>query len=300
MEGYYWRFADAVSGRCVVALCGVCRAPDGVWAVVALAGHPGGFVRWANAPRAVADPEALGVAAFDADGAAVLRGSDRRLTVDLGPDARLDVVLERRAAWPRRAFGGLGAAHAVPGLPQYWHPWLLHARPRGQAALGGESLELAGFDAYAEKNWGARFPGRWWWGQAGFGDGALAAFAGGGLGGPLAATAVVVRTGGEVLRLAPPAALVTAGVGGGAWRLRARSARVAIELEGDAAAPPHILPVPVPAERRAVLRSEHHLGGRLRLLARRGGRVLLREESALAGLELGTPGDRAYATTPPG
>jgi len=292
MEGYYWRFTDSASGRCLVALCGVCGAPDGVWAVVALAGHPGGFVRWTNASSAAADFDALGVAAWDADGAAVLRGSDRRLAVGLGPDARLDVVLEGRAEWPRGAFGGLGPAHVVPGLPQYWHPWLLHARVRGEAVLGRQTIDLDGFDAYAEKNWGARFPGRWWWGQAGFGDGTLAAFAGGRLGGPLAASVLVLRTGREVLRLAPPSAVVSANVGDGAWRLRARSARVAVELEGEAAAPPHLLPVPVPAERRAVLRSEHHLGGRLRVSARRGRRVLLHEESTVAGLELGTPAGR--------
>jgi len=289
MEGYYWRFTEAASGRCIVALCGVCRAPDGVWAVVALAGHPGGFVRWSNAARAVADPDALGVAAWDPEGAAVLRGSDRRLAVGLDAGARLDVVLELRAEWPRGAFGGLGMAQAVPGLPQYWHPWLIHARVRGEAVLGGETISLDGFDAYAEKNWGARFPGRWWWGQAGFGGGALAAFAGGRLGGPLAASAVVVRTGREVLRLTPPAAIVTADAGGGEWRLRARSARASVELSGEAAAPPHLLPVPVPAERRAVLRSEHHLGGRLRVVARRGRRVLLREESALALTLAGCP-----------
>ena len=208
----------------------------------------------------------------------------------LGPDARIEAVVEGRAEWPRRAFGGLGPAHAVPGLPQYWHPWLLHARVRGEAVLGGETIDLDGFDAYAEKNWGASFPGRWWWGQAGFGDGALAAFAGGRLGGPLAATAVVVRTGREVLRFAAPGAIVTADVGGGTWRLRGRTARHAVELEGSASPAAHTLPVPVPAERRAVLRSEHHLGGRMRVVVRRGGRVLLREESALAGLELGTPG----------
>jgi hypothetical protein len=292
MEGCYWRFADPASGRCVVALCGVCRAPGGTWAVVALAGHPGGFLRWTDAPSGAADPDGLGVAAWDEAGAPVLRGSDRRLAIDLGPDARLEAVLERRTEWPRRAWGGLGPAQAVPGLPQYWHPWLLHGRVRGEAVVGGETIDLDGFDAYAEKNWGARFPGEWWWGQAGFGDGALAAFAGGRLAGPLAATAVVVRTGGEVFRLAPPFALGRADVGGGAWTIRARSARLAVSLEGEAAAPPHTLPVPVPAERRSVLRSEHHLGGRLRAVVRRGGRVLLREESALAGLELGTPEGR--------
>jgi hypothetical protein len=48
--------------------------------------------------------------------------------------------------------------------------------------------------------------------------------------------------------------------------------------------------VPVPGERRAELRSEHHLAGRMHVVLRRGGRVVLCEESALAGLEHGTPG----------
>jgi hypothetical protein len=293
MEGYYWRLWEPASGRSAMALCGVCRAADGPWAVVALAAHPGGFVRWLNAGSAWADPAGLGVAAWDeAGGHAVLRGSSRRLAVDLGPDARLDVTLEGRTGWPRRAFGGLGPAQVVPGLPQYWHPHVLGAGVRGSAVLGGETLDLSeGWEAYAEKNWGGAFPGEWWWGQAGFGDGAMAAFAGGRLGGPLAATAIVVRLpGGAVLRFAPPAALVTAEAGGGAWRLRARSPRYRVLLEGEAGAPPLVLPVPVPAERRAVLRSEHHLGGRLRAVVRRGGRTLLRAESAVAGLEHGTPG----------
>jgi hypothetical protein len=305
MEGYYWRLWDPGTGRSVMALCGVCQAAGRPWAVVALAAHPGGFVRWVNAAAAWADPAGLGVAAWNeadpaaggghapptAEGEAVLRGSSHRLAVDLGPDARLDAVLERRLGWPRRAFGGLGPAQVVPGLPQYWHPHLLGARVRGSAVLGGETLDLDGWEAYAEKNWGGAFPGEWWWGQAGFGGGTLAAFAGGRLGGPLAASAIVVRVAdGSVLRFAPPTAVVTAEAGGGAWRLRARSARHRVLLEGEAAAPPHILPVPVPAERRAVMRSEHHLGGRLRAVVHRGHRTVLREESALAGLEHGTPG----------
>jgi tocopherol cyclase len=308
MEGYYWRLWDGATGRSVMALCGVCRAVDGPWAVVALAARPGGFVRWVNAGSAWADPAGLGVAAWhepgeptapahqrtaagQAAGEAVLRGSSRRLAVDLGPDARLDVVLEGRIGWSRRAFGGLGPAQVVPRLPQYWHPHLLGARVRGSAVLGGDTLDLEGWEAYAEKNWGGTFPGEWWWGQAGFGGGALVAFAGGRLGGPFAATAIVVRTaGGDVLRFAPPGAAVTAETGGGVWRLRARSPRHRVLLEGEATAPPLVLPVPVPAERRAVLRSEHHLGGRLRAVVHHGRRTLLREESTLAGLEHGTPG----------
>jgi hypothetical protein len=289
MEGYYWRLGDPASGRCVVALCGVCRAPGGSWAVVALAGHPGGFVRWRATAAAAADDAALGAAAWEAEGVPVLRGSERRVAVDLGPDARLDAAIEGRAEWPRRALGGLGIAQAIPGLPQYWHPAVLGARVRGEAVLGGETISLDGWDAYVEKNWGGTFPGEWWWGQAALGDGAMAAFAGGRLGGPLAATAIVVRAGGELARFGLPGGLVTAAAGGGEWRLRGRTARWSVLLEGEAAHAPHVLPVPVPAERRAALRSEHHLAGRMRVVLRRGRRVVLRAESALAGLEHGLP-----------
>ena len=283
MEGYYWRLWDRASGRCIVALCGVCEAPDGVWATVALAAHPGGFVRWENAPYARAEPQALGALAWNPE-RTVLRGSERRIAADFGPDARLEAILEGRARSPRR---GLGAAHLVPGLPQYWQPVVLSARVRGEAVLGGETVSLDGWEAYIEKNWGRDFPGVWWWGQAGFGEGALAAFAGGRLGGPLAATALVVRAGGEVVRFVPP--FVLASAGGGEWSLRARSPRWSVSLEG-AGAEPHILPVPIAAQRRALMRSEHHLGGRAELVARRGRRVVLRESSAVAGLELGRPG----------
>jgi hypothetical protein len=289
MEGYYWRLWDPSSGRCIVALCGVCQAPDGPWAVVALAGHPGGFVSWTAAGRAAADPHALGAAAWDDErGAAVLRGNERRVAADLAPDARLEAVLEGRVGWPRRGLGGLGVAQAVPGLPQYWHPAVLGARVRGEARLGGETISLDGWEAYVEKNWGDTFPGVWWWGQAGFGDGAMTAFAGGRIAGPLGASALVVRAGEEVVRLAPPAAVVRADAGGGEWRLRGRSAAWSVVIEGEGATP-HILPVPVPAERRAIMRSEHHLAGTMRVVARRGRRVVLRASSELAGLELGTP-----------
>jgi len=40
MEGYYWRIVDPAAGRVAMVLCGVCAAPDGRWAVVALARHP--------------------------------------------------------------------------------------------------------------------------------------------------------------------------------------------------------------------------------------------------------------------
>src|SRR4051812_3258517 len=66
MEGYFWRFTDAAAGRVVVALCGVSRARGGPWATVALAGHPGGFLRHAETSTASADLQRLGVRAGDA------------------------------------------------------------------------------------------------------------------------------------------------------------------------------------------------------------------------------------------
>lgn len=290
-EGYYWRFTDPAAGRAVIALCGVSRGPGDPWALVALAAEPGGFVRYALAEAEVrADPERFGVRAGDA-----LEGDDRRLRVDLGPGARLDVELSAPAPARRRAFGALGAAHALPGLPQYWDPVALGVPARGTAELGEEHVRFAAATAYVEKNWGPRFSEHWWWGQAHsfVGADACVAFAGGrvALAGLAAApSAAVVRLEDEVLRFAPPPARMTAAVGEGGWRIHARTARHELELEGHAdGGAPALLPVPVPGERRVELRSRQHLAGALRLELRRGRRQLFEGESALAGLEHGTP-----------
>ena len=120
MEGYYWRLTDPASGRCIVALCGVCRAPDGPWAVVALASHPPGFVRWSNAASAAAEPDGLGAAAWERDGAPVLRGSERRIAVDLGAgrapgggDRGPGAVAARGPGRARRRAGRPGAARST-------------------------------------------------------------------------------------------------------------------------------------------------------------------------------------------
>jgi hypothetical protein len=285
-EGYYWRFTDAAAGRVVIALCGSCRDAAGTWGLVALAAQPGGLVRSALVPVAHPDPDGLGIVAAD-----VLRGTPDSLHVDLGPDARLDLRLRGRRPWPpRRAFGAIGPAQLVPGLPQYWHPHLLGARVEGEARLGEETVDLSGATAYAEKNWGPAFTEHWWWGQAqGFPDAdACVAFAGGriALAGVRAApTAVVVRVEDRVLRLAPPLARMTAEIGTGGWRIHGRSARWAVEIEGEAAGEPAVLPVPVPGRREVEHRSHHHLAGRLRVTLRRGWRTAFAGESALAGLE---------------
>jgi tocopherol cyclase len=120
------------------------------------------------------------------------------------------------------------------------------------------------------------------------------AFAGGRVslaGRTVPATAMVVRLGTQVLRFAPPLAKVRAAVTGGIWRIRARSPRHTVEIEGRATdAVPHILPVPDVDARRVDMRSTQYLVGVLRLRVWRGRRALFDEESPLAGLELGTPG----------
>jgi hypothetical protein len=284
-EGYYWRITDATAGRVAIALCGVCRDADGPWAIVALAAHPGGLVRSRIEPLAEVAWDRLGVRA----GAAFV-GSADGLRVDLGDDARLDVSFTEPRLWPAPAFGGTGPAQLLPGLPQYWHPHLLGARVSGEARLGGETVDLGGATAYAEKNWGPAFTEHWWWGQAqGFpAADACVAFAGGRVSlGPVggAPTAVVVRLEDRVLRLAPPFARLTSAVGAAGWRVRARSPRWVVELEGEAVGAPALLPVPVPEERRTVDRSQQYLAGRLRVTLRRGLRVVFAGESVLAGLE---------------
>ncbi len=290
MEGYYWRFTDVAAGRVIVALCGVSAAADGSWALVALAAHPGGFLRETVTRTARVDLRGLGVQAEE-----VFSATPDALRVDLGPDARLDVRLSARREWPRRAFGGLGPAHAVPGLGQYWHPHLLGATVTGEAWIATERVDLGSATAYGEKNWGAGFPGEWWWGQAhGFADPEVCvAFAGGRLPGlgPVAVrpTALVATVGPEFLRIGLPTGHVKAEVGAGGWRLRGRTPFASLELEGDGHSQlPCALPFPLAAERRVHGRVAQHLAGRVTLTVRRGRRLLYRGESTLAGLEWGT------------
>jgi hypothetical protein len=297
MEGWFWRITRPGTGDVVVALAGVNRDRAGrAWGTVGLAAHPGGFSRAALLEDATVDD-----AGAVRIGPGVLSADPHRLSVDLGEDARLDVTLEAPGRWPRRAFGGLGAAQAIPGLSQYWHPWLLHARVRGRAVVGARAVDLDGAVAYAEKNWSnGGFPETWWWGQAhGFGeDGdACVAFAGGRAGvGPLrlTATALVVSAGGELVRLVRPLQPLRVEVSDAAgWRFSGRTpGGVSVEVEGHAnGTPPHLLPVPDPAARRhREDAAAQHLAGELRVTLRRRGRTVFAGTSALAGLERGSAG----------
>lgn len=254
MEGWFWRFEEA--DGITIVLHGRSRSeadPARSWSLVAIARSPGD-VHWAIGDDLIdATPESL----------------DVRL-----PDDAFSATWTADRPWPRRRWGALGAAQAIPGLGQYWHPHLL----RGTTARGGL--------VYAEKNWGSAFADHWWWGQA-FVDEATVAFAGGHVHG-MAPTALVVSLPDRLISLAPPLAWVRAGTAPGQWRLEGRG--VTVEAEADPAAA-HVLPVPVPEARRAELRSHQHLTGRLAVTVRRRGGIVFRGETERAGLERGVSAD---------
>lgn len=293
MEGYFWRFsAPRDDGRVLIALCGVNRADDGFWSTLGLAAHPNGFLRAVEHPEGSADPSALGAVAGGA-----FEGRSDRLHVNLGADAELDVRVEDPCPWGRGPFGGSSWFQSVPALNQYWHPWLLGGSAQGSALVGDETWELDGWQVYAEKNWGrGGFPDSWWWGQAhGFAErDACVAFAGGGVeAGPLRTevTAVVIRLpDGLVLRLGNPGSSpVEAEVTDERWSFRGRSPRWRVEIEGEAPrGASHLLPVPLPRERRNVAGALEHLGGRMSVVVRARGRgVVWRGETSSAALEHG-------------
>ncbi|NLI18163.1 MAG: hypothetical protein GX427_05025 [Actinomycetales bacterium] len=291
MEGYFWRITDAAAGRVAIALIGVNRGPRGPWATLGLATHGGNpFLAVAAHDGAEAHPHRLGARAGRA-----FHGDHRSLHVRLDGGA-LDAVIDAPVLWPLRRWGGSSVFHAVPGLNQYWHPWLLGGRASGRAVVEGEEWAFTDAQVYGEKNWGrGGFPESWWWGQAQAFDepAACVAFAGGQVyAGPLRTevTGLVVRLpDGVVVRLGNPVVSpVAARVDDTTWRLRGHGH--GWEIDVDAEAPlhaAHVLPVPLPHAHRNTAGAIEHLAGRLRTEVRRRGRVVWRGESGLAGLEHG-------------
>lgn len=291
MEGYFWRFTDPDTDRVLIALIGVNRDGTDTWATLGLAAHPHGFLHTRAHPQGWASPSELGATA----GAAFEATADR-VQVNLATDAQLDVTVAFPLRWPRRRFGGSSMFQTVPGLNQYWHPWLLGGSARGSAVVGTETWQLDGWSVYGEKNWGrGGFPDAWWWGQAqGFAEpSACVAFAGGQVtAGPLHTTVtalVVLLPGGRLLRWGNPVSSpVRAQVSDERWILTGRSVGWTVEVEGwgslDSA---HVLPVPLPAERRHVPGAIEHLGAHMRVSVRRWGRPVWSGESRVAALEHG-------------
>jgi hypothetical protein len=240
--------------------------------MVTLASEPDGFAR-----TEIVDTASIGRDRLLVDARPWLYATEEGLTVDLG--RRLEARFTDRRGWSR-AFGPLGPVQVVPWLGQYWAPHLLGARVEG--SYGGRSLD--GVNVYAEKNWGAAFADHWWWGQ-----GPGVAFAGGRIHG-VSPTAVVAWTPDGLVTWAPPFARTVARAGGGEWRIRAKSPRWRVEIEGSASGGLR-LPVPLARERRLELRSNHHLAGHLSVRVWRGRKLWLASDG-LAGLEDGA--------TPPG
>ncbi len=290
MEGWFWRLTDSATGRVVVALCSVNRSRDGDWATVAVALHPGGVVQSAALAGAETEMSRFSVRAGTGPTGLVVAGLDR-LQIDL-EGVHLDMRFADPFSWPK-AFGGGGLFSSVPFLNQYWHPYRLGGTASGTVEFSEDSWSFDGAPLYAERNWGAGFPERWWWGQAHDFDGAdvAVAFSGGLLQlGPIRrdVTGVVVRLGNRVIRLAPPA-LVRSHVSDGHWTVRARTPRYQIELDGhDAGLSPHVLPVPLPAERRNIDTDFEHLAGRLHCSVRTFGRLVFDGTCEMAGLEIGS------------
>ena len=290
MEGWFWRLTDSVSGRVVVALCSVNKNRDGDWATVAVALHPGGIVRSAALDGAETELSRFVVRA-GTDPTACVDARIDRLRIDLD-DLHLDLRFADPFLWPK-AFGGGGIFSSIPFLNQYWHPYRLGGKASGTVEFSDETWSFDGALLYAERNWGAGFPERWWWGQAhDFGGADISVAFSGGL---LAlgrvrrdVTGVVVRIGDRVIRLTPPA-LVRSHVSDGRWTVRGRTLRYQIELDGDGAGlDPHVLPVPLPAERRNVDTDFEHLAGRLHCTVREFGRVVFDGTCELAALEIGS------------
>jgi tocopherol cyclase len=293
MEGWFWRLSDPATGRVVVALCSANRHPDGDWSTAAIALHPGGVVRSAEIQRTQADRATFRVTA-QSDGNHVVATSDR-LAMTIG-DCSLDLTLRDRHTWSG-AFGGGGFVSAVPFLNQYWHPYRLDGSASGTVRCGQEEWTFTEATLYCERNWGAGFPRRWWWGQAhDFGDrDVCVAFSGGLLEfGPLGAhvTGVVIRLEDRLLRITPPA-WVSCTSGDDRWRIRARTLRYSVDIDGHGTSEgPHVLPVPLPSQRRNIDSDYEYLAGELHCTVREWGRVIFDGTTEFAALEVGSRPDQ--------
>ncbi|GAB3694492.1 tocopherol cyclase family protein [Corynebacterium nasicanis] len=294
MEGYFWRLTDPASGRVLIALCGANQGPAGPWATIGLAGS-NGFIRTAALTGSWTDPARLGVRGGD-HAAPAFSGDEEHLRVDLGPDARLDLRFHDLHPWPHRAFGGSSVFQVIPGLNQYWHPWLLGGRASGTATLGEQTWTFDGAHVYGEKNWGREgFPESWWWGQAqGFAEPeACVAFAGGLVtAGPaqVEVTGLVVRLpDARVLRLGNPVVSpVRTTTTDDTWSVSGRGYGWRVEIHASAPLEnSFVLPVPLPGEHRNVPGDLEHLTGDLEISVSRFGRPVWNGRTRLAALEHG-------------
>jgi tocopherol cyclase len=99
---------------------------------------------------------------------------------------------------------------------------------------------------------------------------------------------VVLRLEDRVLRITPPA-LVSSTCDGQRWQIDARTARYRILLDGHGTGTvPHVLPVPLPPERRNIDADYEYLAGTLQCTVHEWGRTIFDGTSQLAGPEIGS------------
>ena len=264
MEGYYWRFTDRARGRVVVALLGVSRDAAGEeWGTVALAARSaasGSLLREVVAERAAADPRRPG-----GHGAPRrprgLRRRRRPACASTSATARGST-----SPWPTRGAGrraapsaGSGRRRRCPALSQYWHPHVLGGRARGRLELDGAAgrsttrpptPRRTGATATASRRpgGGARATGSRARTRASPSPAAAPASV------PLqvVATSLVVALGDDAPPRRPAASCRCASpstTAAGSCAPARRAARLEVEAHA-APGEAHVLPVPVPAERR--------------------------------------------------
>ena len=95
----------------------------------------------------------------------------------------------------------------------------------------------------------------------------------------------MVRVGAHVIRLAPPFSRVHSDTDGRRWEVRANGHGYRVHIVGTGVHEAHVLPVPLPAQRRNIDTDFEHLAGHLSLHV--SGRLEYRGESDLAALEIG-------------
>ncbi len=291
LEGWYVRVAEPRSGRVAAVMVGVATEPDGArWALVVAAVHPEGVVRHVTVDGVPDLARAVRVGeAVQMDGRALrARVGEVQVDLQMRPGAPLRPLL----------WGGLGPAHLVPGLPQYWTPLDAGVVERGTLRVGSTTADLAGGRVYREKNWGPSFPRHgWWWGAAhAFADPRLVVAFGGG---PLSArgpapTAVVVSTPDALVRLGTPVVSpVRTSVEDGRWSVRGGGLRHRVTLHGRDDDTALGLPHPEPPGREPAWRARQAFAAEVSLLLERraGGRwrTAAAGTSPLAGLERGAP-----------
>ena len=153
MEGWFWRLTDAATGRVVVALCSVNQNPDGNWATVAVALHPGGIVHSAALDYAETQLSRFTVDAGIESSGRMSAGPDG-LHIDLD-DVNVNLRFTDSFTWPK-VLGGGGIASAIPFLNQYWHPVPARRKRKWHGRIRRNGLDIRRCPALRRKKLGHR------------------------------------------------------------------------------------------------------------------------------------------------